>query len=95
MNRDTIRDYLQRAQMDHDQAEALSRVFDEMATKRDVARLEDRFKSLEERIELRFEALGEKFAKELAQRDAQLTWKMIAIVGFFATASTVLNLFAA
>lgn len=69
-----------------------------MATRSDIARLEDRFRSLEERIDLRFRAFEEKIARQidgqLARRDADLMWKMIAIVGFFATASTVVNLFA-
>lgn len=64
MNPETIRDYLQRAEMSEAQAEALSRIFAEMATKSDLADLR-----------------------------TDLTWKMIAVVGFFATASTLMNLF--
>lgn len=68
MNPETIRDYLKRTEMNEAQAEALSRIFAEMATKSDLIELEGRLR-------------------------ADITWKMIAIVGFFATASTVLNLF--
>lgn len=76
MKHDTIRDYLIRSDMKEGQAEALARIFSEMATKSDLNSLEQRMRS------------------ELANMRAELTWKMIAIVGFFATASTLLNLFA-
>ncbi len=75
MNPDTIRDYLVRAEMNDAQAEALSRIFSEMATKSDLVQLDERVRA------------------NLSELRADLTWKMIAIVGFFATASTLLNLF--
>lgn len=83
MNSDTIRDYLRRAEMNEAQAEALSRIFAEMATKSDLLQLEERMRA--ELATLR---------TEIANLRAEMTWKMIAIVGFFATVSTLLNLFA-
>ena len=68
--------------MNHAQAEALSRIFAEMATKHDLAALEGRLGVEMQSLRTEMQALR-----------ADLTWKMIAIVGFFATASTVLNLF--
>jgi len=64
MDRELIRDYLQQTEMKQPQAEALSRIFAEMATKSDLTQLESR-----------------------------LTWRTIAIVGFFATVTTLLNAF--
>jgi len=130
MNPDTIRDYLQRTAMDEAQAEALSRIFAEMATRSDLLILEKnvdsrglslegkidvlsrlprredlvrsssfeekidvRFRAFEERIEHRFVALEEKFTGQMARLQADLTWKMIAIVGFFGTVITILNAF--
>ncbi len=86
MNPETIRDYLVRAEMKEAQAEALSRIFSEMATKSDVVQLEERM-----RADLRTE-LAE-LRTEIANLRSEMTWKMVAIVGFFATASTLLNLF--
>ena len=79
MHPDTIRDYLKRAEMNDAQAEALSRIFAEMATKHDL------------RIEMT--SLKADLQVEMQRLRAELTWKMIAIVGFFATASTVLTLY--
>ncbi len=93
MNPNTIRDYLQRTAMDEAQAEALSRIFAEMATRSDVLILEEKVGSLEERIEQRFVTLEEKFTGQMARLQADLTWKMIAIVGFFGTVITMLNAF--
>lgn len=45
MNSDTIRDYLRRAEMNEAQAEALSRIFAEMATKSDLLQLEERMRA--------------------------------------------------
>ncbi len=45
MNDETIRDYLIRSDMTEGQAEALSRIFAEMATKNDVRQLESRMRT--------------------------------------------------
>lgn len=82
MNPDTIRDYLLRAEMKDAQAEALSRIFAELATKSDLIQLEQRMRAELKNLRI-----------ELADLRSELTWKMIAIVGFFATASTLLNIF--
>jgi hypothetical protein len=75
MERELLRDYLEKSGMDALQADALSRIFADMearlATKADLAQLR----------------------LEMAEMKADLTWRMIAIVGFFATAATLLNLF--
>ena len=86
MHPDTIRDYLKRAEMNDAQAEALSRVFAEMATKHDLTQMESRL-----RVEMT--SLKADLQVELQRLRAELTWKMIAIVGFFATASTVLTVY--
>ena len=86
MNPDTIRDYLLRADMNDAQAHALSQIFAEMATRHDLHQLEERMRG--ELISLRADV-----RTDLSDLRAEMTWKMIAIVGFFATASTLLNLF--
>ena len=108
MDRDLIQDYLQRARMEEAQAQALSRILVEMATKSELVALEERLTSkieaLEARFTLQMEALETRFASQMAQLRAEimgqmaqlesrLTWRMIAVVGFFATAATVLNAF--
>lgn len=75
MNSTTIRDYLRHTDMDEAQAEALSRIFAEMATKNDLLVLEERV------------------AGQMAHLKADLTWRMIAIIGFFGTVITILNAF--
>ena len=100
MNPDTIRDYLKRSEMNDAQAEALSRIFAEMATKHDLAVMEGRLTDMEGRLRVEMTHLKadlqietQAIRAEMQALRADLTWKMIAIVGFFATASTVLNLF--
>ena len=89
MHPDTIRDYLKRAEMNDAQAEALSRIFAEMATKHDLTQVEGRLVEMEGRLRVEMTLLK----TDLQSLRAELTWKMIAIVGFFATASTVLTLY--
>ena len=60
MKPDTIRDYLQRAEMEEGQAEALSLIIGELATRGDMIRLEDRVAAFESTIHLRFRAFEEK-----------------------------------
>lgn len=79
MDRDTIRDYLELTSMIPAQAEALSHIFAEMATKSDLVELDAR--------------LDARLTGRIADLEARLTWRMIAVVGFFATASTLLNTF--
>lgn len=126
MNPDTIRDYLQRAEMNEAQATALSRIFGEMATRSDVVRLEDRIGAFEERMDERFRAfeqrmderfrafeaeingrigsfeagIGGRFStfeermdRKLNELKAELTWKIIAVVGFIVSVGTALNIF--
>ena len=68
--------------MNDAQAEALSRIFAEMATKHDLTQMEGR-------LQMEMTLLK----ADLQSLRAELTWKMIAIVGFFVTASTILSLF--
>ena len=89
MHPDTIRDYLKRSEMNDAQAEALSRIFAEMATKHDLTQVEGRLVEMEGRLRVEMTLLK----TDLQSLRAELTWKMIAIVGFFATASTVLTLY--
>ena len=86
---DTTRDYLKRSEMNDAQAEALSRIFAEMATKHDLTQVEGRLVEMEGRLRVEMTLLK----TDLQSLRAELTWKMIAIVGFFATASTVLTLY--
>ncbi len=72
--------------MDRAQAEALSGIFSEMATKSDLH-------ELEERVERRMSVLEEKLSGQMAHLKSDLTWRMIAIVGFFGTFVTILNAF--
>jgi len=86
MDRELIRDYLQRTEMNEAQADALSRIFAEMATRNDLV-------SSEERLNGRMASLEARLDARMAELEARLTWRTIAIVGFFATASTLLNAF--
>lgn len=61
--------------MSHIQAEALSRILDEMATKKDLGLL---------RQELRV---------DLQTLKADLTWRFLAMIGFFAVVMTAIDLF--
>ena len=51
MKRQIIQDYLQRAEMNEAQATALSHILEEMATRSEILRLEDRMISFEKRID--------------------------------------------
>jgi hypothetical protein len=64
MDKAIVQDYLKQAGMEQAQAEALSHILAEMATKADLERLK-----------------------------ADLTWRMIAVVGLFGTIITLLNAF--
>ena len=66
MNHETIRDYLIRADMKDGQAEALSRIFAEMATKSDLKLLRRDIDNLEERMRAEFSALRGEVRTELA-----------------------------
>ena len=94
MNDETIRDYLIRSDMTEGQAEALSRIFAEMATKNDVRQLESRMRT--ELSVLRGDVRMDlaRMNASMQEMRAELTWKMIAIVGFFATASALFNVLA-
>lgn len=79
MDRELIQDYLQRTGMKDAQAEALSRILDQLATKE---LLRHEIALLEARIDKKLEALK-----------ADLTWRMIAMTVFLAALMTVLNFF--
>lgn len=121
MDRESIQDYLHRAEMKEAQAEALSHILADMATRADVRvheervdkrlltfeeridnrirlfdeRVDKRFRVFEEMVDKRFRVLEERFAGDLARLKADLTWRIIAIVGFFGTVITILNAFIA
>jgi len=68
------------------------------------ARLSGRMESLEARLMSKMESLESRLMGQMAQQKAEtgvqmaqlesrLTWRMIAVVGFFATAATILNAF--
>ena len=75
MERELIQDYLENSGMSHIQAEALSRILDEIATKKDLGLL---------RQELRV---------DLQTLKADLTWRFLAMIGFFAVVMTAIDLF--
>ncbi len=60
MKRQIIQDYLQRAEMNEAQATALSHILEEMATRSEILRLEDRMISFEKRIDQRFDHFEER-----------------------------------
>ncbi len=75
MERELMQDYLENSGMSHSQAESLSRILAEMATKKDLGLL---------RQELR---------ADLQTLKAELTWRFLAMMGFFAAVMTVVDLF--
>jgi uncharacterized protein YPO0396 len=104
MNRELIKDYLQRAEMSEVQAEALSRILAEMATKNDLQLLEERvdkrFSVLEGQMALlRTELTGQMsqlrsdLTGEMAQMRADLTWRIVALIVLFGTVITIINTF--
>lgn len=82
MQKELIQDYLRKSGMPLSQAETLSRILAQMATKDDMARLDERFDTL--RFEIR---------SDLQSLEARLNWRMVSIVGFFAAVMTLLDLF--
>lgn len=82
MNRDLVKDYLGKSGMNDAQAEALSRILDQMATKNEL-------QLLREEMEVRFMALERKI--ETVKGD--LTWRLIALFAFFGTIMTLLDVF--
>ncbi len=68
--------------MESSQADTLSNILAEMATKSDLAEL---------RSEVKAELAS--MRADLATMKADLTWRMIAVVGFVGTVITILNAF--
>lgn len=79
--------------MNEAQADTVSLVFAEMATRSDLLQLEERM--IAELATIRADLRTERaeIRTELVDLRSEMTWQMIVIVGFFATASTLLNLF--
>ncbi len=82
MDRDLVRDYLEKSGMNDAQADALSRIFDQMATKNDLA-------LLEQKLEGRFLALE----KKMEAVKGELTWRMFAVVALLGTILTLVDVF--
>jgi hypothetical protein len=82
MGRELVEDYLNRAGMSANQAEALSRILAEMATKSDVLLLEQKLIAMEQ-----------KFEKRLSELESRLTGRIVAIVAFLAAVMTLLEVF--
>jgi hypothetical protein len=70
MDLELIRDYLQRSGVKQEQARALSRIFDEMATKSDLTVLEKKIEELR---------------AEMARMETRLSWRIISVVIFMST----------
>lgn len=86
MNKDLLQDYFQKSMFSDVQAEALARIFAEFATKSDLAELQSELKG-------DMAALRAGVQAELSAMATRLTWRMIAVVGFFGSAITILNAF--
>lgn len=82
MDRDLVRDYLEKSGMNDAQADALSRIFDQMATKNDLA-------LLEQKLEGRFLALE----KKMEAVKGELTWRMFAVVALLGAVMTLVDVF--
>lgn len=82
MERDLVRDYLEKSGMNDAQADALSRIFDHMATKNDLA-------LLEQKLEGRFLALE----KKIEAVKGELTWRMFAVVALLGAVMTLVDVF--
>ena len=93
MERDLVQDYLMKAGVKQEQAEALSRIFAEMATKSDLLGLEHKMISLEQRMEARFDAFRAEIKSDLSCLETRLTTKMIAAIVVLATVLSLLDLF--
>src|SRR5690606_31917020 len=101
MNRELIREYLEQTAMEPVQAQALSRIFAEMATKTDLAQLDARLTGQMAELDARLTGqmaglearLTGQITGRMAELESRLTWRIIAIVGFFATAVSLLNVY--
>lgn len=82
MDRELVRDYLEKSGMNDAQADALSRIFDQMATKHDLV-------LLEQKLEGRFLALE----KKIETVKGELTWRMFAVVALLGTILTLVDVF--
>jgi hypothetical protein len=82
MGRELVEDYLKKAGMSANQAEALSRILAEMATKSYVLLLEQKLIAMEQ-----------KFEKRLSELESRLTGRIVAIVAFLAAVMTLLEVF--
>lgn len=82
MERDLVRDYLEKSGMNQQQADALSRVLDQMAARSDLL-------LLEEKMEGRFLGLE----KKIEAVKGELTWRMFAAVALLAMLMTLLDVF--
>jgi len=76
MDRELIQDYLTKTGMNDVQAEALSRIFAEMATKSDMRsleqRLDSRMSALEQKLESKISALEQRLESSLQIFDQKL-----------------------
>ena len=89
MDRQLTQYYLQQSGMQPSQAEMLSAILDEMATRGEVRSLELRMNELRSEMQV----LRADMVSELKSLEARLTWRFIAGIAFFASLMTLLDLF--
>lgn len=93
MDRELIQDYLERTGMKDAQAEAISRILGDLATKSDLGMVKSDLAMVENGLRAELRVLEERVDKKLEALKADLTWRMIAMTIFLATVMTLLNLF--
>ena len=86
--------------MQPSQAEMLSAILDEMATRSEVHSLELRMNELRSEMRAEFrdvrnemQVIRADMVSELTSLEARLTWRFIAGIAFFASLMTLLDLF--
>jgi len=86
MDRELVQDYLQQSGMKQEQAQALSRIFVEMATKSDLL-------VLEQRLESKMEMLRADFKVGLSDLEARLSWRLIGAMIALGSIMTLIDVF--
>jgi hypothetical protein len=89
MDKDLVQDYLEKSGMKGAQAESLSRIFAQMATKDDLLVLEHKLEKKMESLKVEMSSLR----ADMSALKADLTWRMVTAIAFLAALITILDLF--
>ena len=93
MDRQLTRYYLQQSGMQPSQAEMLSAILDEMATRSELQEFRSEMRAELRDVRSEIQVLRADMVSELKSLEARLSWRFIAGIAFFASVMTVLDLF--